>query len=64
VLANLRAMHQQVLAALAPLDDADLQRAHDPDDPHAHLIDSIVGDTYGHYRQHRETIEAMFEQHG
>jgi hypothetical protein len=59
VLANLRAMHQQVVAALELLDDADLQRAHDPDDPESHLVDSIVGDTYAHYRQHRATIEAI-----
>jgi hypothetical protein len=59
VLANLRATHQQVLAALEPLDDADLRRAHDPDDPEARLVDSIVGDTYAHYRQHRATIEEM-----
>src|SRR5688572_3205802 len=62
VLANLRATHQQVIAALEQLDDADLQRAHDPDDPESHLVDSIVGDTYGHYRQHRATIEEMFGQ--
>jgi hypothetical protein len=61
VLANFRATHQQVIAALEPLDEADLQRAHDPDDPESHLVDSIVGDTYGHYHQHRATIEAMLE---
>ena len=61
VLANFRATHHQVVAALEPLDDADLQRAHDPDDPDSHLIDSIVGDTYAHYREHRMTIEAMFQ---
>jgi hypothetical protein len=62
VLAHLRATHQQVVAALEQLDDADLQRAHDPDDPESHLVDSIVGDTYDHYLQHRTTIEAMFAQ--
>jgi hypothetical protein len=60
VLANFRATHQQMLAALDQLDDADLQRAHDPDDPQVRLVDSVVGDTYAHYRQHRATIEAMF----
>jgi uncharacterized protein (TIGR03083 family) len=62
VLANFRETHRQIVAALEPLDDADLQRAHDPDDPDSHLVDSIVGDTYAHYRQHRMTIAAMFEQ--
>jgi uncharacterized protein (TIGR03083 family) len=60
VLANFRATHRQVVAALEQLGDADLQRAHDPDDPTTRLVDSIVGDTYGRYRQHRATIEAMF----
>ena len=62
VLANFHATHRQVVAALAQLNDADLQRAHDPDDPASRLVDSIAGDTYAHYRQHRATIEAMFEQ--
>jgi hypothetical protein len=61
VLANLRATHQQVIAALEQLDDADLQRAHDPDASESHLVDSIIGDTYSHYRQHRATIEAMLK---
>jgi hypothetical protein len=50
------------MAALEPLGDADLQRAHDPDDPEARLVDSIVGDTYAHYREHRATIEALLGQ--
>jgi uncharacterized protein (TIGR03083 family) len=62
VLAHFRATHRQVVAALEQLGDADLLRAHDPDDPASHLIDSIVGDTYAHYHQHRATIEAMFGQ--
>jgi hypothetical protein len=61
VLANLRETHQHITAALEQLDDADLQRAHDPDDPASHLVDNIVGDTYAHYREHRATIEALFE---
>ncbi len=60
VLTNFRDTHRQVVAALAQLGDADLQRAHDPDDPTSRLVDSIVGDTFAHYRQHRMTIEAMF----
>jgi uncharacterized protein (TIGR03083 family) len=62
VLTSFRETHRQVVAALAQLGDADLQRAHDPDDPTSRLVDSIVGDTYAHYRQHRATIEAMFER--
>jgi uncharacterized protein (TIGR03083 family) len=62
VLSNFRESHRQVVAALEQLGDADLQRAHDPDDPEVHLMDSIIGDTYAHYHQHRATIEAMFEQ--
>jgi hypothetical protein len=61
VLDTFRETHRQVVAALESLGDADLQRAHDPDDPESHLVDSIVGDTYAHYREHRETIAAMFE---
>ena len=62
VLANFHATHRQVATALDQLGDADLQHAHDPDDPDTRLVDSVVGDTYAHYRQHRMTIEAMFGQ--
>jgi uncharacterized protein (TIGR03083 family) len=60
VLAGFRRSHHQILAALEELDDADLSRPNDPDDPESRLIDSIVGDTYAHYREHCGTIEAMF----
>jgi hypothetical protein len=59
VLAGFRRSHQQLLAALEELDDADLSRPNDPDDPESRLIDGIIGDTYAHYREHRKTIEAM-----
>jgi uncharacterized protein (TIGR03083 family) len=62
VLEHFRATHRRLVAALEQIDDADLRRAHNPDDPASHLVGSIVGDTYAHYRQHRATIEAMFER--
>jgi uncharacterized protein (TIGR03083 family) len=56
VLETFRETHRQVKAALEQLGDADLWRANDPDDPSSHLLNSIVGDTYAHYREHRATI--------
>jgi hypothetical protein len=63
VLADFRHSHQQLLAALDKLDAAALMRPEDPNDPESRpLIESIIGDTYAHYREHRATIEAMFQQ--
>jgi hypothetical protein len=65
VLADFHRSHQQLLAALDALGDADLMRPPASDDPDAHpLIESIIGDTYAHYREHRATIEALFRGPG
>lgn len=64
-LAALREAHAELLDALAPLGDTDLQRPYTDFDPTATrgadqpIIGWIVGDTYDHYDEHRGWIEAQ-----
>lgn len=57
-LATFREAHQEMLDALAPLGDADLQRPYSDFDPAATryadrpIIGWIIGDTYEHYEEH------------
>lgn len=64
VLAAFRRSHQDLLAALAGMSDADLQRDYTPPGRDASstgkLIDWVIGDTYEHYDEHCETIERAF----
>ena len=64
-LAAFREAHQEMLDALAPLNDADLQRPYRdydsaatrrPDEP---VIGWIVGDTYEHYEEHLGYIRSL-----
>jgi hypothetical protein len=64
-LAAFREAHQEMLDALAQLDDADLQRPYRdydsaatrrPDEP---VIGWIVGDTYEHYEEHLTYMRAI-----
>jgi hypothetical protein len=42
---------------------ADLMKPHYPDDPKARpLIEWVIGNTCGHYQEHRGYIEALIEQ--
>jgi hypothetical protein len=64
VLAAFRRSHQELLAALDGMSEADLQREYTPPGRDASstgkLIDWVIGDTYEHYDEHRETIERAF----
>jgi hypothetical protein len=60
VLDTFRRSHQQILATIEGMGEADLFRPYTPPgrDPSSggQLIDWIAGDTYEHYLEHRETI--------
>lgn len=67
VLAELQAAHLEALAAVAELSDDDLLRPYDDYQPqdrrpdgHTPVLWRIAGNTYGHYAEHRETIERMW----
>lgn len=63
VLEELRAAHEDALAAVAALSDEDLARPYDDYQPQDNRPDGqtpilwrIAGNTFGHYADHRETI--------
>lgn len=67
VLAELQAAHRDALAAVAELSDDDLLRPYDDFQPqdkrpdgHTPILWRIAGNTYGHYAEHRETIERLW----
>jgi hypothetical protein len=66
VLDAFRRSHQQLLATLGQLSEANLFRAYTPagrgPDSAGQLIDWIIGDTYEHYQEHRATIHTWAEQ--
>lgn len=69
VLAELEAAHLDALAAVAELSDEDLLRPYDDFQPqdrrpdgHTPILWRIAGNTYGHYAEHRETIERMWSK--
>jgi hypothetical protein len=50
--------HNQVLDALGPMTFADLMQPRFADDPEARpLINWVIGNTYDHYQEHRQTIQ-------
>ena len=58
VLDSLTQSHNQVLDALELVTFADLMKPHYADDPEARtLINWVIGNTYDHYREHRQTIQ-------
>jgi hypothetical protein len=63
VLDAFRRSHQQLLATLAGLSEAKLFGAYTPrgrgPDSAGQLIDWVIGDSYEHYQEHRETIERL-----
>ena len=60
VLRDLRRTHQQVLATLEQMTYADLMKPRYTDDPMARpVIGWVIGNTYEHYQEHREAIEAI-----
>jgi len=67
VLAELQAAHQDAYAAVSNLSDEDLLRPYDDFQPqdrrpdgHTPVLWRIAGNTYGHYAEHRETIEKLW----
>ena len=67
VLEELRAAHEDALAAVSALSDADLMRPYDDFQPqdnrpdgHTPILWRIAGNTFGHYAEHRETITKMW----
>lgn len=65
-LAELRVVHTELLAVLAPLDDADLQRRYRnylPDEPGEGdgppVLSVVYGNTAHHYAEHLPWIEAL-----
>ena len=69
VLAELRAAHEDALAAVSALSDEDLLRPYDDYQPQDRRPDGdtpilwrIAGNTYGHYAEHRQTIMQMWSQ--
>jgi hypothetical protein len=60
ILAELKQTHQETLAALDGMSYADLMRQRFPDDPQARpVVAWVIGNTYEHYREHREIIDRM-----
>jgi hypothetical protein len=52
--------HTLVLDALGPMTFADLMQPRYADDPEARpLINWVIGNTYDHYREHRQTIQSL-----
>jgi hypothetical protein len=66
--AAFRQAHQEMLDALAPLGDADLQRPYSDFDPAATryadrpIVGWIIGDTYEHYEEHLGYIRALLAE--
>lgn len=58
VLGEFTRTHQQVLDALEAASFADLMKPRYEDDPEARpLLNWVIGNTYDHYREHRQTIQ-------
>lgn len=61
VLADFQASHQRVLATLEKMDYEGLMKPH-----YLHvsspLLNFVIGDTYGHYQEHRQIIESLLAQ--
>ena len=69
VLTELQAAHKDALAAVGELSDDDLLRPYDDFQPqdrrpdgHTPILWRIAGNTYGHYAEHRETIERLWSK--
>ena len=63
VLQAFRGGHQQLMATLDSMSEADLFKPYTPagrgPDSTGQLIDWIIGDSYDHYDEHRATIERL-----
>ena len=62
VIRELQHSHAEVLAALEKMTFAELMRPN-PEDPEGRpMIIWVIGNTYEHYRTHRQTIQAILEE--
>jgi hypothetical protein len=61
-----RRSHQQLLATLATMGEADLYRSYTPQgrgpNSAGQLIDWIAGDSYEHYQEHRATMHRLIDE--
>jgi uncharacterized protein (TIGR03083 family) len=59
-LAEVRRIHEQVLAVLKQVPFAELMEPRYPDDREQRpVLDWVIGNTYDHYREHHRTIESF-----
>jgi uncharacterized protein (TIGR03083 family) len=65
VLQAFRAGHQQLLATLDKMSEAELFRTYTPagrgPDSTGQLIDWVIGDSYEHYDEHRDTMQRLID---
>jgi len=60
VLGDLKRIHDQVVAKLEQMTFTELTQPHYADDPTERpMMDSVIGNTYEHYQEHRVVIEAI-----
>ena len=59
VLAMFHRSYRRLLVVLEEMDYARLLTPHDPTDPQSKLIHVVIDDTYAHYREHRQIIQAL-----
>ena len=64
VLQSFRSSHQQLLAMLDGMSDADLFKPYTPAGRGSgQMIEWIIGDSYDHYDEHRATLERLLGEH-
>jgi len=66
VLQAFRGGHQQLMATLGSMSEADLFKPYTPagrgPDSTGQLIDWIIGDSYDHYDEHRATMQRLLDE--
>ena len=62
VLQELQQTHAELLNMLEQMTFADLMQPNSEDPQHRPLIIWVMGNTYQHYREHRETMEATVQE--
>lgn len=61
VLAELRSLYAQTIKRLEFTPFETLLQPRRADDPNSLLLNSVIGDTYEHFAEHRETIEKVLQ---
>jgi len=62
ILKEFQQSHTQVLTALEQMTFADLMQPHSDDPQGRPLIIWVMGNTYEHYQEHRQTIESIMKK--